>query len=111
VFARGPAACLMPAAKAHKGIWPDLMSLRGPARFAGSGSAQSMLGTEEEALLVDINVTHSYSYGAPLIAFTPLSLLATQSRKSNRCQIVTRNLDLDGWSCDVSVSFTLKDGR
>ena len=64
----------MPAATAHKGIRPDLMSLRGPAQFAGPDSAW----TEEEAF-VEI-VTHSY--GPPLNAFAPLSLLATRSRKS-----------------------------
>ena len=67
---------------------------------------RACFGTEEEALLVEI-VTHSY--GAPLIAFAPLSLLASRSDKVNPCQIVTRDLDLDSWSCELS--FTLKNGH
>lgn len=46
----------MPATKAHKGIWLDLVSLGGAAHFAGP---PALLETEEEALLVEI-VTHSY---------------------------------------------------
>ena len=48
VSARGPGACLLPAAKAHKGIWPDLMSLCG----LHNSQVSALLGTEEEALLV-----------------------------------------------------------
>ena len=93
----------MPAAKTHKGTSSDSTLLRGPALIAGLGAC---FGTEEEALLVEI-VTHSY--GAPLIAFAPLSLLASRSDKVNPCQIVTRDLDLDSWSCELS--FTLKNGH